>query len=131
MNAGKKVFVQIMAQVPLKDLHQCVARYYGEHKVKRFSCLDRFLSMAFAQLTFRESLRDIEACLRTMEPRLYYMGFRCSQISRNILAHANQQRDWRIYADLAQGLITRCRALYAGEELHENSTVPSSRSTRR
>jgi hypothetical protein len=81
--------------------------------------------MAFAQLTFRESLRDIEACLRAMQPRLYHMGFRCSQISRNTLANANQQRDWRIYADLAEGLIARCRTLYAGEELHEelNRTV--------
>jgi len=125
MNAGKTVFAQIMAQLPLKEFHQCVARYDGEHKVKSFSCLDHFLCMAFAQLTYRESLRDIEACLRAMQPRLYHMGFRCSQISRNTLANANQQRDWRIYADLAQGLITRCRALYAGEELHEelNRTV--------
>ena len=119
MNAGKTVFAQIMAQLPLKEFHQCVARYDGEHKVKSFSCLDHFLCMAFAQLTYRESLRDIEACLRAMQPRLYHMGFRCSQISRNTLANANQQRDWRIYADLAQGLITRCRALYAGEELSE------------
>lgn len=125
MNSGKTVFAQIMAQLPLKEFHRCVARYDGEHKVKSFSCLDHFLSMAFAQLTFRESLRDIEACLRAMQTRLYHMGFRCSQISRNTLANANQQRDWRIYADLAQGLITRCRALYAGEELHEelNRTV--------
>lgn len=120
MNAGKTVFAQIMSHLPLKEFHQCVARYDGEHKVKSFSCLDHFLCMAFAQLTYRESLRDIEACLRAMQPRLYHMGFRCQQISRNTLANANQNRDWRIYADLAQILITRCRDLYAGEELGED-----------
>jgi hypothetical protein len=113
MNSGRTVFSQIMALLPLKQFHCCVERYGGEHKVKSFSCLDQFLALAFAQLTYRESLRDIEACLRAMQPRLYHMGFRCPQISRNTLANANEQRDWRIYADFAQPLIAEARALYA------------------
>ena len=105
-----------MALLPIKQFHRCVERYQGEHKVKSFSCMDQFLTLAFAQLTYRESLRDIEACLRAMQPRLYHMGFRCAQISRNTLANANEQRDWRIYADFAQTLISEARALYAHEE---------------
>lgn len=116
MNSGLTVFSQIMAHLPIKHFHRCVNRYHGEHKVKRFSCLDQFLTLAFAQLTYRESLRDIEACLRAVQPRLYHMGFRCSQISRNTLANANEQRDWRIYADFAQLLIAEARTLYAGED---------------
>ena len=116
MHSGRTVFSQIMALLPLKQFHHCVDRYHGEHKVKSFSCLDQFLTLAFAQLTYRESLRDIESCLRAVQPRLYHMGFRCPQISRNTLAHANEQRDWRIYADFAQVLIAEARALYAGEE---------------
>jgi len=94
----------------------CVARYCGEHKVKRFSCLDQYLSMALAQLTYRESLRDIEACLRAQSIKLYYLGFR-STIARNTLANANATRDWRIYCDFAQSLIGIPRRLYAEEAL--------------
>jgi hypothetical protein len=116
MQAGRTIFSQIMALLPLKEFHCCVERYHGEQQVKSFSCLDHFLTLAFAQLTYRESLRDIEACLRAMQPRLYHMGFRCSLISRNTLAHANERRDWRIYADFAQTLIAQARALYASDE---------------
>lgn len=105
-----------MSLLPMKQFHRCVERYQGHHKVKSFSCLDHFLCLAFAQLTYRESLRDIESCLRAVHPRLYHMGFRCPQISRNTLAHANERRDWRIYADFGQVLIAEARALYAGED---------------
>ena len=104
MNMGKLVFAQVMSHLPLTTFRRCVARYDGEHKVKHFSCLDQFLCMAFAQLTYRESLRDIEACLRSQSAKLYHMGFR-STVSRNMLANANAVRDWRIYADFAQSLI--------------------------
>jgi hypothetical protein len=117
MHSGKTVFSQIMALLPLKHFHHCVDRYHGHHKVKDFSCLDHFLCLAFAQLTYRESLRDIESCLRAVHPRLYHMGFRCLRISRNTLANANERRDWRIYADFAQVLIAEARTLYAGEDL--------------
>lgn len=93
---------------------RCVARYNREHKVKHFTCLDQFLCLAFAQLTYRESLRDIEACLRSQSARLYHMGFR-STVSRNTLANANAVRDWRIYADFAQSLIGIARPLYVNE----------------
>jgi hypothetical protein len=116
MHAGKTVFSQIMSLLPMKQFHRCVERYQGHHKVKSFSCLDHFLCLAFAQLTYRESLRDIESCLRAVHPRLYHMGFRCPQISRNTLAHANERRDWRIYADFGQVLIAEARSLYAGED---------------
>jgi hypothetical protein len=116
MNSGRTVFAQIMATLPLRHFHRCVDRYQGDYKVKSFCCLDQFLALAFAQLTYRESLRDIEACLRAMQPRLYHMGFRCSQVPRNTLAHANEARDWRIYADFAQHLIAEARALYAHTE---------------
>jgi transposase len=117
MNTGRTVFAQIMAEIPLRHFHLCVERYRGDYKVKSFNCFDQFLTLAFAQLTYRESLRDIESCLRAMEPRLYHMGFRCSRISRNTLAHANEERDWRIYADFAQPLIAEARSLYKDEEL--------------
>jgi len=116
MNTGRTVFSQLMDGFPLPEFRRCVERYGGDHKVQSFSCLDQFFCLAFAQLTYRESLRDIEACLRTMQPRLYHMGFR-SRVSRNTLAHANAQRDWRIYADVAQGLMRQARQLYAHEEL--------------
>jgi len=103
-----------MDLLPMAEFRRCVACYGGDHKVQSFSCLDQFLSMAFAQLSYRESLRDIEACLRAVQPRLYHMGFR-GTISRNTLAHANERRDWRIYADFAQVLIRQARALYAHE----------------
>lgn len=115
MNAGRSVFSQLMDLLPLPEFRRCVDLYQGDHKVQSFSCLDQFLSLAFAQLTYRESLRDIEACLRAMHPRLYHMGFR-GRVSRNNLAHANQHRDWRIYADFAQVLIAEARSLYAHDE---------------
>lgn len=105
MNTGKLVFAQVMAHLPLTTFRRCVARYDGEHKVKHFTCLDQYLCMGFAQLTYRESLRDIEACLRSQPAKLYHMGFR-STVARNTLANANSVRDWRIYADFAQSLIS-------------------------
>ena len=114
MNTGKFVFSQVMAHLPLTIFRRCVARYDGEHKVKHFTCLDQYLCMAFAQLTYRESLRDIEACLRSQAAKLYHMGFR-STVARNTLSHANAVRDWRIYADFAQSLISIARRLYAAE----------------
>lgn len=114
MNTGKLVFAQVMSHLPLTTFRRCVARYNGEHKVKHFTCLDQFMCMAFAQLTYRESLRDIEACLRSQSSKLYHMGFR-SRVSRNTLANANAIRDWRIYADFAQSLIGIARPLYVDE----------------
>ena len=114
MNLGKLVFAQVTQHLPLTTFRRCVARYGGEHKVKTFSCLDQYLSMAFAQLTYRESLRDIEACLRAQENKLYHMGIK-SRVSRSTLADANEVRDWRIYADFAQSLIGIARRLYAGD----------------
>jgi len=114
MNIGRTVFSQIMDFAPSFQFQQCVARYNGNFKVITFTCLDQFFCMAFAQLTYRESLRDIEACLRVAKPKLYHMGIR-GNISRNTLAHANENRDWRIYADFAQVLIKIARELYANE----------------
>jgi Domain of unknown function (DUF4372)/Transposase DDE domain len=114
MYTGKLVFAQLMEHLPLHTFRRCVARYRGEHKVKSFSCLDQYLCMAFAQLTYRESLRDIEACLRAQSSKLYHLGIR-GQISRNTLANANATRDWRLYADFAQRLIATARRLYANE----------------
>ena len=115
MNIGRTVFAQIMDFAPSFQFHQCVDRYHGNYKVKTFTCLDQFFCMAFAQLTYRESLRDIEACLRVAKPKLYHMGIR-STVSRNNLAHANENRDWRIYADFAQVLIKIGRELYANDD---------------
>ena len=115
MNIGRTVFSQIMDFIPSFQFRQCVDRYNGNYKVIAFTCLDHFLCMAFAQLTYRESLRDIEACLRVAKPKLYHMGIR-SNVSRNTLAHANENRDWRIYADFAQVLIKIARELYANED---------------
>lgn len=114
MNTGKTIFAQIMEHLPLPAFRKCVQRYDGNYKVKTFSCLDQFLVMAFAQLSYRESLRDIEACLRAMRPKLYHMGIRAG-ISRNNLAHANETRDWRIWADFAQVLVHTARHLYADD----------------
>lgn len=114
MNHGKLVFAQLMQHLPLTTFRRCVTRYRGERKVQSFSCLDQFLSMAFAQLTFRESLRDIEACLRAQRSKLYHLGLR-SAVARNTLANANAVRDWRIYADFAQSLIGIARPLYVDE----------------
>ncbi len=114
MNTGKLVFAQVMAHLPLTTFRRCVTRYGGEYKVKHFTCLDQYLCMAFAQLTYRESLRDIEACLRSQAAKLYHMGFR-STVARNTLANANAVRDWRIYADFARSLISYARRLYAND----------------
>jgi hypothetical protein len=112
MYSGKLVFAQLMDHLPAQTLRRCVRRYRGHHKVKRFSCLDQYRCMAFAQLTYRESLRDIEACLRAQQSKLYHMGIRAA-VARSTLADANQMRDWRIYADFAQSLIHVARRLYA------------------
>jgi hypothetical protein len=114
MNQGQLVFAQLTQHLPLTTFRRCVARYQGERKIKSFSCLDQFFCMAFAQLTFRESLRDIEACLRAQCSKLYHLGLR-SVVARNTLANANAVRDWRIYADFAQSLIGLARRLYADE----------------
>jgi hypothetical protein len=114
VNIGRTIFAQLMDFVAPYEFRKCVDRYDGEYKVQHFSCWEQFLCLAFAQLTFRESLRDIQACLRVAQPKLYHMGFR-SLVARNTLAHANEVRDWRIYADLAQGLIATARPLYAAE----------------
>jgi hypothetical protein len=114
MNQGRLVFAQLTQHLPLTTFRRCVARYDGEHKVKSFSCLDQYLCMAFAQLTFRDSLRDIEACLRAQIAKLYHLGIR-GRISRSTLADANEVRDWRIYAEFAQRLIAIARRLYVDE----------------
>lgn len=112
MYTGRLIFSQVMEHLPLHTFYQCVDRYRGDFKVQEFFCLDQYLCMAFAQLTYRESLRDIEACLRAQKNKLYHMGIR-SPVSRNNLANANNVRDWRIYADLAHALIRTARKLYA------------------
>ena len=114
MNAGRTIFSQLMSFLPAYEFRQCVERYNGNYKIKSFSCWDQFLCMAFAQLTYRESLRDIQACLRAAKQKMYHMGIR-GKISRNTLAHANQVRDWRIYADFAQVLIKKARELYIND----------------
>jgi hypothetical protein len=114
VNSGKTIFSQLMDFLPAQEFRRCVDRYDGNHKVQSFSCWDQFLCMAFAQLTYRESLRDIEACLRSAGTKLYHLGIR-GRVSRNTLANANQVRDWRIYADFAQTLITTARELYVGD----------------
>src|SRR5438477_995298 len=123
MHIGRTVVSQLFEHLPNNDCEKCVSRYDGERYVKNFSCCDQFLSTVFAQLTYRESLRDIEACLRAIGGKLYHMGFR-STIARSTLADANEVRDWRIYADFAQVLISIARPLYAqdpiGVELNES-----------
>ena len=116
MNTGRTVFSQLIEQLPQREFQKCVARHCGSSYLKSFSCWDQFLSMAFAQLTYRESLRDIEACLRSMRGKLYHMGFR-SRVARSTLADANESRDWRIYADFAQVLIRIARPLYARDPI--------------
>jgi hypothetical protein len=115
MNSKRTVFSQVMDHLPLHEFRKCVKRYQGNFKVRAFTCLEQFLCMAFAQLTYRESLRDIEVCLRAVQPKLYHMGIR-SRVSRSTLADANEKRDWRIYADFAQILIAEAKNLYAHEE---------------
>jgi hypothetical protein len=114
MNSGKTIFAQVMDFLPMNDFRKCVKRYHGNYKTQKFSCLDQFLCIAFAQLTYRESLRDIETCLRAVHSKLYHMGFRGS-IARSTLADANENRDWRIYADFAMLLIEKARKLYADD----------------
>jgi len=115
MYTGKIIFSQIIDHLPMHTFRRCVQRYRGHYKVQSFSCRDQYLCMAFAQLTYRESLRDIEACLRAQESKLFHMGIR-AKVSRSTLADANEKRDWRIYADLAQALIHTARRLYLHED---------------
>jgi len=115
MNSGRTIFTQLMDFLPIYDFRRCVERYQGNKHIKAFSCWDQYLCMAFAQLTYRESLRDIEACLRAIPTRRYHIGIRGS-IARSTLAEANEKRDWRIYADFAQVLISQARRLYAKDD---------------
>src|SRR3954470_20553113 len=108
------VFSQLMDPLPRHEFDRCVARYHGDRRIRHFSCFDQFLCMAFAQLTYRESLRDIEICLHALHKKLYHAGFR-GVIARSTLADANEHRDWRIYADFAQVLIARARRLYQAD----------------
>ena len=117
MNQGMLVFAQVMAHLPLSTFRRCVTAHRGDHKVQEFSCLDQFFAMAFAQLSARESLRDIEVNWRAQSARLYHMGFRCKMIARNTLSNANAVRPWQMYADFAQHLIGIARPLYAQEPL--------------
>ena len=129
MNQGRTVFSQLVEFLPTYQFQICVDRYQGNRYVKDFSCWDQFLCLAFAQLTYRESLRDIEACLRAQQPKLYHMGFR-GQVSRNTLAPPTNTADWRIYADFAQVLIAAA-PIFAAENLFEWSCPkPYMRSTR-
>lgn len=116
MNTGKTLFAQVMEFLPWKTFHRIVAGYDGDHRVRTLSCAEQYRSMAFAQLTYRESLRDIETCLRAQTAKLYHMGFR-QPVRRATLADANERRDWRIYADFAQRLIMQARKLYASDPL--------------
>ena len=116
MNIGRTVFSQIMEHLPAYEFQKCVARYRGDSHLRGFSCLDQYLAMVFAQLTYRESLRDIEACQRSVSGKLYHMGLR-GKVSRTTLADANESHDWRIFADLAQVLIGIARPLYAHDPI--------------
>jgi Domain of unknown function (DUF4372) len=129
MNLGRTVFAQLLDFIPKYSFQICVDRYQGNRYVKEFSCWDQFLCLAFAQLTYRESLRDIEACLRTQQPKLYHMGFR-GRVSRHTLAHANEVRNWRVYADFAQVLIGIARDLYRDEPFGVEYAKPFTCSTR-
>ena len=115
MNSGQTLFAQLVGQMPIYQFRKCVSNYHGNHRTRSFSCLDQFLCMAFAQLTYRESLRDIVACLRSHDRELYHMGVR-GRVSRSTLADANESRDWRIYAELAQVLIGEARRLYTNDK---------------
>jgi len=123
VNSGRTVFSQLIEHLPEKEFQKCVARYRGDANFRGFSCWDQLLAMAFAQLTYRESLRDIESCLRALQSKLYHMGFR-GKVSRSTLADANESHDWRIFADFAQGLIATARPLHAcdlmGVDLHQS-----------
>jgi transposase len=115
MNTGQTVFSQLIDFLPKKQFDKCVRRYHGNHRIKSFSCFDQYLCMVFAQITYRQSLRDIETCLRAMKQKLYHCGIR-GNVCRTTLAEANEKRDWRIYVDFAQILINRARTLYANED---------------
>ena len=115
MNTGQIIFSQLLDFLPKKKLDQCIQRFRGNHRIKTFSCFDQFLCMAFAQITYRQSLRDIETCLRAMQTKLYHCGIR-GNVARANLARANENRDWRIYADFAQILIAQARKLYANDD---------------
>ena len=116
MNTGKTLFAQLMDFLPWKTFHRIVTRYDGDYRIRALPCSEHFRILAFAQLTYRESLRDIEACLSAQAAKLYHMGIR-SPVKRATLADANERRDWRIYAEFAQRLITQARELYATEDL--------------
>ena len=116
MYTGRLIFSQVLDHLPSHTFRRCVTRYNGNHHVKKFSCFDQFRCMAFAQLTYRESLRDIEACLRAQKSKLYHMGIQ-ARVSRSTLAEANEKRDWRIYADFSQSLIQTARKLYINDDL--------------
>ena len=120
MYTWRLIFSQVMDFMPLPIFRRCVVRYQGDFKTRKFSCLDQFLCMAFAQLTYRESLRDIEVCLRSQNKKLYHMGI-CGNLSRSTLAEANEKRDWRIYAELAPTLIATARKLYNTETVLNES----------
>ena len=115
MHTGRLLFAQLLDFIPRHEFNRCVRQYHGNRRVRSFTCWDQFLCMAFAQLTGRESLRDIETCLRAMHSKLYHAGIR-GNVSRSTLADANETRDWRIYADFAHTLIATARTLYAREE---------------
>jgi hypothetical protein len=117
MYEGRTVLAQLIDHLPRHTFRRLVKRYRGDHRTRSFTCWDQFLAMTFAQLTYRESLRDIEACLGAVSERLYHLGFRTQSISRSTLADANEKRDWRIFADFAQSLIQEARRLYSGESL--------------
>jgi len=123
MNSGRTVFSQLIQHLPEKEFQKCVGRHHGDSNFRGFSCWDQLLAMAFAQLTYRESLRDIESCLRALQSKLYHTGFR-GKVSRSTLADANESHDWRIFADFAQGLIATARPLHAcdlmGVDLHQS-----------
>jgi hypothetical protein len=130
MYTGRTLFAQLMDFVPWTTFAKIVSRYGGDHRVRTLTCAEQYRAMAFAQLTYRESLRDIETCLSVQATKLYHMGFR-EPIRRSTLADANETRDWRIYADLAQRLIARARKLYAKEDLGLELANTFTRSTRR
>src|SRR6202165_4496901 len=116
MNQGRTVFSQLITFLSDREFRRCVERYQGDIRLRGFSCWDQYLAMAFAQLTYRESLRDIEACLGSLQGKLYHLGFR-GKVARSTLADANESRDWRIFADFAQRLITAARRLYASDPM--------------
>lgn len=128
MNEGKLIFSQVMFYLPMHTFRRCVQHYRGNRKIKSFSCLDQFFCMAFGQLTYRESLRDIVTCLRAQQFKLYHMGIR-GKVSRSTLADANCARDWRIYADFAQALILIARKLYIDETFGTENCTTSMSST--